>query len=262
MSTWNTLTVAEQALLRRAMSGHFLAGTVQYYGAALRWADAPEAPPPRSYTGREQRELVPRLAQVALELAGQGLIELRSTESAWYPQPADPVVSGPELRRVLTEPDHWVWTTGSVRRFWLSAPDAVRARWQADAYPAPESGGFPDHAARTPAEEELFVCTAEASGWLTGSFGVLDGPQEEWGLAERVAWVEPQIAPLVPYVERGWIEVRYCPGPEEDYTVVPADALVSTLADPGVWHEDDDWGVGITPVFTDAGLGAWRNKRT
>ncbi|MFI1362466.1 hypothetical protein [Streptomyces griseochromogenes] len=152
---------------------------------------------------------------MALELAGRGLIEVRAAESAWYPRPVAPVVSGPELLRVLTDPDRWIRTTGSVRTLWLSAPEAVRARWQADAHPAPESGGFPDHAARTPAEEELFVCTAEASGWLTGSFGILDGPKQEWSHAERVAWVEPQIAPLVPYVERGWIEVRYVSGAEE-----------------------------------------------
>ncbi|MEU6666342.1 hypothetical protein [Streptomyces sp. NPDC046727] len=259
MSSWNAMTMAERALLRRAMSGHFLAGMVQYYGAALRWAGDAEAPPSRSYTADEERALVPRLAEVALELAGRGLIEVRSTESAWYPQPADPVLSGPELRRVLTDPVHWAGSGGSGRTFWLSAPEAVRARWQAAAYPAPESGGFPRPEERTPAEEELLLCTFEASGWLTGSYGILAGPEAEWSHAERVAWVEPQIAPLLPYVEKGWIEVQYFPGTEGDYTVVPAGELVNTLADPGVWHEDDDWGVGVTCVFTDTGRGAWRN---
>ncbi|MFI1362465.1 hypothetical protein [Streptomyces griseochromogenes] len=59
MSTWREMTVAEQALLRRAMSEHILAGMVQYYGAALRWAEDAGAPPARGYTEQEERELVP-----------------------------------------------------------------------------------------------------------------------------------------------------------------------------------------------------------
>ncbi|ANP55225.1 hypothetical protein J2Z21_003273 [Streptomyces griseochromogenes] len=48
MSTWCEMTVAEQALLRRAMTEHILAGMVQYYGAALRWAEDAGAPPARA----------------------------------------------------------------------------------------------------------------------------------------------------------------------------------------------------------------------
>jgi hypothetical protein len=96
------------------------------------------------------------------------------------------------------------------------------------------------------------------SGWLTGPFGILRSPEEEWSLEKRLAWVEPQIAPLVRWVEQGWIEVGYFPAPDAGCTVVPAGELVATLADPAVWHEDDDWGAGVTCCFTDAGRGAWR----
>ena len=60
MQSWERLTVAEQTLVRRALSGAWLAGTVQIYGMALRWAGVQNVPP-RSYTDEEQRRLVPIL---------------------------------------------------------------------------------------------------------------------------------------------------------------------------------------------------------
>ncbi|MGW5434644.1 hypothetical protein ACWET9_47320 [Streptomyces sp. NPDC004059] len=63
---------------------------------------------------------------------------------------------------------------------------------------------------------------------------------------------------MVQWVDKGWIEVCYFPDPKKGYMVIPAGELVATLADPAVWHEDEDWGAGITCCFTDAGLGAWR----
>ncbi len=63
------MTVAEKALLRRAMCRHRPAGMVQYYGAALHWARAADAPPPRSCTEEEAREMVPRLAETPTSAA-------------------------------------------------------------------------------------------------------------------------------------------------------------------------------------------------
>ncbi|MFF7237696.1 hypothetical protein [Streptomyces collinus] len=257
MSKWTSMAVAEQALLRRAMQKHQLAGMVQYYGAALRWAGDAEAPPLRSYTQAEARELVPRLAEAALGLVERGLLDVRQASGPWS-APSDPALSRRELHGVLTDPDQWIPTELSPDRIWLSVPEAVDARFRADAFPAPQSGGFPPAEERTAVEEELLVCALEASGWLTGPFGVLRSPEAEWSLGERLVWVEPQVAPLVQWVDKGWIEVCYVLDPKKGYMVIPACELLATLADPAVWHDDEDWGVGVTCHFTDAGLGAWR----
>ncbi|MFC0842187.1 hypothetical protein ACFH04_00305 [Streptomyces noboritoensis] len=51
MRSWDSLTITEQALMRRAMAGGPLAGTVQDRGVALRWAGVEDAPPhPRAAT--------------------------------------------------------------------------------------------------------------------------------------------------------------------------------------------------------------------
>lgn len=251
------MAVAEQALLRRAMQKHRLAGMVQYYGAALRWAGDSGAPPLRSYTPVEARELVPRLAEAALGLVERGLLDVRRASVPWS-APSDPVLSRGELHGVLTDPDQWIPTGPSSDRIWLSVPEAVDARFRTDAFPAPQSGGFPPAEERTEVEEELLVCTSEVSGWLTGPYGVLRSPETEWSLEECLAWVEPQVAPLIQWVDKGWIEVCYFADPKKGYRVISARELLATLADPAVWHEDGDWGVGVTCYFTDAGLGAWR----
>ncbi|QMU77234.1 hypothetical protein GXW83_17505 [Streptacidiphilus sp. PB12-B1b] len=80
MHSWDSLTIAEQTLMRRAFLGYSLAGLVQNYGVALRWAGAAEAPPLRSFTGDEQRALVPQLAGVALDLAERGLLTVHEHE--------------------------------------------------------------------------------------------------------------------------------------------------------------------------------------
>lgn len=102
-----------------------------------------------------------------------------------------PVLSGQELRRVLTDPERWIPARAYADRVWLSVPEVVRARWQARAFPAPASGGFPHREEWNAVEETLLICTLEASGWLTGPFGVLQSPEGDWSLDERLAWIEP-----------------------------------------------------------------------
>jgi hypothetical protein len=82
--------------MRRAISGYSLAGMVQNYGVALRWAGAAQAPPPRSLTEDEQRALVPQLAGVALDLAERGLLTVHEGESHRAVAPV--LVTGPELQ--------------------------------------------------------------------------------------------------------------------------------------------------------------------
>ena len=91
MHSWESLTIAEQTLMRRGISGYPLAGMDQNYGVALRWAGATEAPRLRSYTEDEQRTLVPQLAAVGLDLAERGPLTVYEGEShrasalSWWP---------------------------------------------------------------------------------------------------------------------------------------------------------------------------------
>src|SRR5438477_10682072 len=75
VQSWERLTVSEQTLVRRALSGAWLAGTVQIYGMAPRWAGAQNVPP-RSYTHKAHRALVPHLAAVAVDGAARRRLAL------------------------------------------------------------------------------------------------------------------------------------------------------------------------------------------
>ncbi|GHI41583.1 hypothetical protein [Streptomyces violascens] len=258
MRSWNSLTLAEQTLLRRAMSQDPLAGMIQTYGMALRWAHAEEAPPPRSYSAAEQRELVPMLGAVMRSLVERDLVIVREV-AGMSPSPSDPVLTGDALHAVLKGPANWLWTPTSERRFSLATPDAVRRDWGDDACPVMDADGFPAWDGLSRAQREVLVCAAEASGMLTGPFGIWEDLPSGLLGAERIAWVDRQFTPLIPFVRAGWIEVRHYPGVNDDaFTVIPADDLQHALADPAIRYEGDEWGVGIGCVFTDVGLAVWR----
>jgi hypothetical protein len=88
--------------------------------------------------------------------------------------------------------------------------------------------GETEHAAR-----EVLVCAAEASGMLTGAFGIWPDPPARLETNERQAWIEEQLAPLLSFVRTGLIEVRHFPSGDSDaYTVIAADSLGEALADP------------------------------
>ncbi|MFB7511111.1 hypothetical protein, partial [Streptomyces broussonetiae] len=107
---------------------------------------------------------------------------------------------------------------------------------------------------------QVLVCAAEASGMLTGPFGIWEDPPSDLSGTERLDWVDRQLAPLVPFVRAGWIEVQHHPDTDSDaFTVIPLGGLCSALADPIVRYEGDDWGVGIGCTFTYAGLAIWRS---
>lgn len=260
MRSWDSLTIAEQTLMRRAISGNSLAGTVQGYGAALRWSGSRDAPPLRSYTQAEQRALVPQLAAAALNLNAHGLLSLHEAQ--------EPTTAGkrllaePELHEVLTEPAHWLWTSNPARRFNLTAPQPVRAHWFDSAYPTADTSGLPTWDELSIAQRKILVCAAEASGMLTGAFGIWDDPPTDLDQAERLTWVDRQLAALIPFVRNGWIEVHHYPDPASDaITVIPLYDLRSALADPAIRHEGDDDGemfVGVGCTFTHAGHAVWR----
>ncbi|MFI6053234.1 hypothetical protein ACIBCO_24520 [Streptomyces violascens] len=258
MRPWNSLTTAEQTLLRRAMSEGPLAGVIQAYGMALRWTHAEEAPPPRSYSETEQRELVPLLGAVVRSLIDRDLVIFREVEGM-SPSPSDPALTGDALHTVLKDPVNWLWAPAFERRFSLATPDAVRRHWADDAYPVADADGFPAWDGLSRAQREVLVCAAEASGMLTGPFGIWEDPPGELVGAERAEWVDHQLASLVPFVRAGWIEVRHYPGVNDDaFTVITVDDLHRIMSDPAIRYEGEDWGVGVGCVFTNAGLAVWR----
>jgi hypothetical protein len=141
MDCWGTLTIAEQVLIREAMSGRSLAGMIQAYGMALRWAGVDDAPPARSYTEDEQRALVPFLAAVATELAKRGFLTVHAAEFSG--DATGSALAGPALHEVLADSANWLWTPRPARRFGLRAPQSVRDQWFDDAYPTADTSGLP-----------------------------------------------------------------------------------------------------------------------
>jgi hypothetical protein len=254
--TWNTLSIAEQTLIRAAVSGARLAGTVQTYGAAMRWAGMPGVPP-RSYTDDEQCRLVPQLADVAMTLATGGLLSI--VRRRHLRGEGEVLLSGEPLRHVLAEPANWIWNPSSANDYTFRAAQQLRDRWSADVYPVVDTADFPAWEQLSREQREVLVCAAESSGMLTGAFGIWTDPPSELQGADRQAWIEEQLAPLLFFVRAGLIEVRHFPDDSSDaYSVVPVDALGQTLADPAV-RESEDWGVGVGCVFTYDGLAVWRN---
>jgi hypothetical protein len=257
MRSWDSLTIAEQTLMRRAISGYSLAGMVQNYGVAQRWAGAAEAPPPRSYTEDEQRALAPQLASVALELAERGLLTVYEGESHRAAAPV--LVAGPQVHEVLTDRTNWLWTARPSRRFSLAAPQPVREHWFDSAHPTADTSAFPTWAELSVEARKVLVCAAEASGMLTGAFGIWEDPPADLDTTQRLAWVDQQLTPLLPFVREGWIEVQHRPDEHSDaFTVIPLDSLRTALADPAIRYEGDDWGIGVGCIFTYTGLAIWR----
>jgi len=257
VQSWQCLTVAEQTLVRRALSGAWLAGTVQIYGMALRWAGVQNVPP-RSYTDEEQRRLVPHLADVAVDLAARGLLAVARCADGGRVR--EPLALGGPLQQIVTDPANWIWNPSSASAYQLSAPQHVHEHWFADAYPTADTAGLPAWEQLSRAEREVLVCAGEASGMLTGAFGIWPDPPADLTPAERHVWIERQVTPLLPFVRAGWIEVRHYPTSGSDaYAVIPADALSQALADPAL-REGQDWGVGVGCVFTYHGLAIWRSE--
>ena len=254
MHSWDSLTIAEQTLMRRAVSGYSLAGMVQNYGLALRWAGAEEAPPPRSYTEDEQRALVPRLAAVALDLAERGLLTVH--EGGTHRAAAPVLVTRAELRQVLNDPANWLHTRRKLR---LTAPRSVCELWFEGMHPTADASSLPTWDELSIEQREVLVCAREMSGMLTGAFGIWEDPPPGLDTDQRLAWVERQITPLVPFVRDGWIEVQHRPVEYGDaFTVIGLDDLRTALADPAIRYEGHDWGVGVGCIFTYTGLAVWR----
>ncbi|MER7770085.1 hypothetical protein [Kitasatospora sp. NPDC096140] len=259
MQPWNALSPAEQTLMRRGLWQSRLAGTVQQYGIDLRWAGAKDAPPLRSYSRDEQRALVPQLAPVVLDLVERGLLTVRIRQGMGA-APTDPVVTGSQLQHVLAEPANWLWSPKAAATFDLHATESAREWWHTSALPAATGDGLPGWDELTREQQKVLVCAAEFSGMLTGPFGIWEDLPTELTGTELSEWVDRQLAPLLPYVREGWIEVRHFPVESgEAFTVIPLDDLRTAFADRSLRHDDrDDW-VGLGCVFTYTGLAVWRS---
>jgi hypothetical protein len=195
---------------------------------------------------------------VTTDLADRGLLTVRES-AGLVSSVSDITVEGSRLRAVLAKAENWLWSPDTASRFRLSAPRFVHERWFDDAYPTADSSGLRRWDELGVDQRRVLVCAAEASGMLTGPFGIWDGPPAELDARHRLDWVDRQLAALLPFVGDGLIEVRrYSGAASDEFAVVAVDRLGDTLTDPVLWCGDLDWGVRVGCVFTYAGLAVWR----
>jgi len=93
--------------MRCAVSGYRRAGLVQSFGVVRPWAAAPEAPPARGYPEDQERAPIHTFAVVVLDLAKSGLLSLHEARGS-FPDPADPALTGQQLREALANPSRKV----------------------------------------------------------------------------------------------------------------------------------------------------------
>ncbi|GAA5021614.1 hypothetical protein [Kitasatospora paranensis] len=261
MESWDELTVTEQVLVRRAVAGTTPRGSAQHITAVLRWAGSPEVPRRRNASPAEQRERVPELAAATLRLVADGWLTVCRALSTPFVQDDGPVVTGPELERLVADPATWLMPSGSTSgmpALSLRATAEGSRRWEARAY-APDAQVAMDRMDLTEDEERVRVCALEASGWLTGPFGILaDLPSELEG-EELRAYVTADLAPLVRFVREGAIEVLHVAEPGAEATIIPPEDLVDAFGDRELRCDDrDDWGVGFTCILTQSRANAFR----
>ncbi|WP_457034192.1 hypothetical protein [Kitasatospora sp. P5_F3] len=198
MKTWDELTLTEQVLVRRAVSGIIARGTARHVTAVLRWAGSPEVPRRRDASLEEQTARVPELAAATLRLVAGGWLTLRRALGTAFVQEDSPEVVGAELEQVVADPATWIWTPdgeSKVPSLSLRATEEGDRHWEAAAN-APGAPPTIHQLDLTEAEDRVRVCAMEMSGWLTGPFGILadlpSGPAGE----ELRAYVAADLAPL------------------------------------------------------------------
>ncbi|RKE05052.1 hypothetical protein [Streptomyces sp. TLI_171] len=251
METWDELTVTEQVLVRRAVADHSLRGSARHVTAVLRWAGSPE----------EQPQRVPELAEAVLRLVAGGWLTVRRALGTRFVQEDSPEVTGTELEQLVADPQTWVWPWdewSGLPALSLRATDEGRRRWEDRAY-GPEAKPAVHQVDLTEHEERVWVCAMEASGWLTGPFGILGDLPSGLEGEELRAYVAAELAPLARLVREGAIEVLHVAEPEAEGTVVPLEDLLDAFGDRELRCDDrDDWGVGFTCVRTQSLANALR----
>jgi hypothetical protein len=255
MISWDSLDLTEQMLLAGAVRRIHLAGAVARLGQMRRWAGVRDAAALRSYTEAEEREVSVEVSAAALDLADRGILLVRDQRGLGY-QGVGPVLPPEEARAVLADPERWLWISPSVRDFDLDTPEDVREQLMDHAWPVADVR-MPSWGELTDDEQEILICATELSGYLTGPYGIWSDPPADLDTAERRAWVGEQLAPLLPFVREGWLEVRHVwDHVDFHYTVVPLEQLLDAFSDLELRYQGDEWGVGFTCVYTLAGYAA------
>jgi hypothetical protein len=162
---------------------------------------------------------------------------------------------------VLADADRWLWSRATGHDYETDVPDHLRESLWNLAWPVAdaEAEGLPSWEELSRAEREILVCAAELSGYLTGPFGILPDPPADLDAPGLAAWVDEELASLLPFVRKDWIEVRHVPDPDGfAYSVIPIERLRDAFCDLGMRYQGDEWGVGFTCVFTVEGFARWR----
>ncbi|MFD7728933.1 hypothetical protein ACFV6F_00905 [Kitasatospora phosalacinea] len=253
--SWDGLSVTEQVLVRRAVDGTSPRGSARHVTAVLRWAGSPEVPRRRNASPAEELARVPELAAATYRLVAGGWLTVRRAPSTAFVQEQEdgPAVTGPELAQVLADPATWLLPRrdrSDLPVLSLRATAEGRRRWEAAAY-APGAPGTVHERELTADEEAVVVCAMEASGWLTGLWGVLAEPPAELVGEELRAFVAADIASLVRLVRAGTIEVLHVAERGAEGTVVPLEELLDALCERELRCDDgDEVEVGFTCILT------------
>ncbi|GAA2125924.1 hypothetical protein GCM10009759_78130 [Kitasatospora saccharophila] len=253
VESWDDLSVTEQVLVRRAVDGTSPRGSAAHVTAVLRWAGSSEVPRRRNASPAEELARVPDLVAAAHRLVAGGWLTVRRALSTPFVQEDGPEVTGPELAQVLADPATWLLPRhdqNDLPVLSLRATAEGRRRWEAAAY-APGAPGTVHELELTDDEDSIVVCAMEASGWLTGLWGVLAETPAELVGEELRAFVAADIAPLVRLVRAGMIEVLHVAERGAEGTVVPLEDLLDALCDRELRRDDgDEVEVGFTCVLT------------
>jgi hypothetical protein len=113
-------------------------------------------------------------------------------------------------------------------------------------------------------ERTILVSAMEASGMLTGPFGIWSQPDPALAAQQRLAEIDELLAPLLPLVRDELIEVQYRTDVRSDaYKVIPLDELRSAFNGTEIWHDhaDAEFAEGAHAVLTFAGYATWHAPR-
>ena len=113
--------------------------------------------------------MVPQLATAALDLVRLGLLTVDAEHHG-----ATHALQGQELYDALVEPASWRWKAGAGDKLRLAVPLSVRSRWFDAAYPVTDSSAFSRWDELSVDARQILVCAGEASGMLSGPFGILE----------------------------------------------------------------------------------------
>jgi hypothetical protein len=264
LKPWPELSAIEQSLVRAGLRKSNTAGTIQAHGMALRWEGASHAPLAGGYSYADQRALVRAFADSAAGLTAQGVLSVRFA-SASYRRDTDHLVDTSDLGHVLHDPLTWIWDARNPSRYWLDVSQQAHARWYHSAYFAAARTEYPAWDGLSEPERAILVSAMEASGMLTGPFGIWSQPGPTLSPSQRLAAVDDLLAPLLPFVREGLLEVQYRADASSDaYTVVPLSELRSAFNGVEIWHDCEEAGFfeGAHAVFTFAGYATWHTPRT